>query len=84
MCISTHYFQFHASAGYDSGTGDRLKLLDEQTFEIMDSFKLEGIEMVCSVACIHLEDEDKEFYAVGSAFLAKEEIEPTKASSNGF
>lgn len=81
LFTSTHYLQFvPAPTGYDSGTGDRLRLLDEQTFELMDSFKLEGIEMVCSVACIHLEDEDKEFYAVGSAFLVKEEIEPSKAS----
>jgi len=56
--------------------------LDEQTFELLDSFKLEGIEMVCSVTCVHLEEEDKEFFAVGTAFLPKEEIEPSKASQN--
>jgi len=38
--------------------------------------------MVCSVTCVHLEEEDKEFFAVGTAFLPKEEIEPSKASQN--
>lgn len=70
-----------AFTGDNGNRGDQLILFDDQSFEILDKFQLLEEEMVCSATSILLQGEDKEFYAVGSAFSSKTEAEPSKVSS---
>jgi hypothetical protein len=63
--------------GYDSKDGDRIRLIDDQTFETLDTFQLMSNEMACCATSILLEDEDKEFFAVGTAFSSRTEAEPS-------
>lgn len=55
-----------------------MRLLDDQTFETVDVFKLNALEMVCSVSSMKLSDDTAEYYAVGTALVRPEELEPTK------
>ena len=63
--------------GYDSNDGDRIRLIDDQTFETLDTFQLMPDEMACCATSILLEEEDKEFFAVGTAFNPRSSSEPT-------
>lgn len=57
---------------------DALRLLDDQTFEVLDIFKLNIYEMACSTASVMLSDDGAEYFAVGTAFVPPEELEPSK------
>ena len=67
-----------AFTGTGSNKGDKAILFDDQTFETLDKFQLLENEMVCSATSILLKGEDKEFFAVGSAFSLEYEAEPEK------
>ena len=60
------------------GRTDTLRLLDDQTFETLDVLCLELFEMACSVVSISLSDDSKEYFAVGTAFVPPQELEPSK------
>jgi DNA damage-binding protein 1 len=57
---------------------DSLRLLDDQTFEVLDIFKLDVHEMACSAASVMLSDDGAEYFAVGTALVPPEELEPSK------
>ncbi|KAG7666932.1 hypothetical protein KSW81_000683 [Nannochloris sp. 'desiccata'] len=57
---------------------DSVRLLDDQTFETLDVFKLNVYEMACSVSSMKLSDDTAEYFAVGTALAPPEELEPTK------
>ena len=63
--------------GYDSKDGDRIRLIDDQTFETIDTFQMMPDEMACCATSILLGEEDKEFFAVGTAFSSRTEAEPS-------
>lgn len=67
-----------AFTGTTDNRGDQIVLFDDQTFEVLDKFQLMEFEMVCSATSILLQGEDREFYAVGSAFSPKTEPEPSQ------
>ena len=52
--------------------------MDDQTFETLDVFKLNVHEMACSVTSITLDDDTNEYFAVGTALVPPEELEPSK------
>jgi len=55
-----------------------VRLLNDQTFETLDVFKLKEYEMACSVSSMKLSDDIAEYFAVGTALAPPEELEPTK------
>lgn len=57
---------------------DSVRLIDDQTFETLDVFKLGADEMVCSVFSGNLANETMEYYFVGTAFTPPREPEPSK------
>lgn len=57
---------------------DSLRLLDDQTFETLDVFKLEHQEMACSVSTLQFANDPSHYYAVGTAFVLPDEHEPSK------
>lgn len=72
-----------AFTGYDENQGDKLTLFDDQTFEVLDRFQILPDEMACCATSILLKGEEKEFFAVGSAFSPKTEAEPNKVRPCG-
>lgn len=63
---------------------DALRLVDDQTFETLDIFKLDVYEMACSVASVLLSDDGAEYFAVGTASVPPEELEPSKVKAAYF
>eukprot|EP00873_Tetraselmis_striata_P003032 jgi/Tetstr1/423296/TSEL_013995.t1 len=55
-----------------------LRLVDDQTFEIVDSFKMGTFEMGCSIISCTLGDDPAAYFVVGTAYALPEESEPTK------
>ena len=55
-----------------------LRLLDDITFETVDTFKLEPFEQGTSLCSLQFADDAQSYYAYGTAFLQAEELEPTK------
>jgi len=55
-----------------------LRLVDDQTFEIVDSFKMGTFEMGCSIISCTLGDDPNAYFVVGTAYALPEESEPTK------
>ena len=60
---------------------DSVKLLDEQTFEVLDTFGLKDTEMGCSISSVQFSDDPKAYIAVGTAFVVPEEAEAKLVSS---
>jgi len=60
------------------GVVDSLRLLDDQTFETLDVFKLESHETPCSLSTMQFANHTENYYAVGTAFVLPEESEPRK------
>ena len=59
---------------------DSLRLLDDQTYETLDVFKLNVHEMACSIGSLKLSDDSAEYFAVGTAYTLPDELEPSKVS----
>ncbi|KAL4429821.1 hypothetical protein ABPG77_010938 [Micractinium sp. CCAP 211/92] len=57
---------------------DSVRLLDEQTFELLDRLRLQQHELACSVASTRLGDDPTVYYVVGTAFALPDEPESTK------
>ncbi|KAL4855081.1 DNA damage-binding protein 1 [Chlorella vulgaris] len=58
--------------------GDSVRLVDEQTFELLDRLQLQQHELACSVCSTKLGDDPAVYYVVGTAFAPPDEPEPTK------
>lgn len=55
-----------------------VRLLHEQTFEVVDSHRLETNEMGCSIIACSLEDDPQTYIVVGTTFADPQEPEPTR------
>lgn len=55
-----------------------VRLVDDQTFEIVDSFKLESFEMGWSIVSCTMGEDPAHYYVVGTAYALPEESEPSK------
>jgi len=66
--------------GMDGGDPDKIRLIDEQTFEVLDTFTLLEDEMACSVSRVLLKEDDRDFFAVGTAFTPQGDLEPSSVS----
>ncbi|EFN59838.1 hypothetical protein CHLNCDRAFT_29381 [Chlorella variabilis] len=58
--------------------GDSVRLVDEQTFELLDRLQLQQHELACSLCSTQLGDDPATYYVVGTAFAPPNEPEPTK------
>ncbi|CAH9076420.1 unnamed protein product [Cuscuta epithymum] len=55
-----------------------IRLLDDQTFEIISTYPLDQFECGCSVLSCSFSDDNTAYYCVGTAYVIPEENEPTK------
>ncbi|KAJ3010234.1 DNA damage-binding protein 1a [Thoreauomyces humboldtii] len=55
-----------------------VKLLDNQTYEVLDEAVLGPFEMVQSLQSVMFDGADKEYYCVGTAIVVPHELEPEK------
>ncbi|KNC96412.1 uncharacterized protein SPPG_09532 [Spizellomyces punctatus DAOM BR117] len=64
-------------------TGDEeetgyLKLLDDQSFEVLDQFAMDTFENVQSIVSTEFTGDQKTYYCVGTAYVLPQEDEPSK------
>uniref|UniRef100_A0A7N0V764 DNA damage-binding protein 1 n=1 Tax=Kalanchoe fedtschenkoi TaxID=63787 RepID=A0A7N0V764_KALFE len=55
-----------------------VRLLDDQTFDIVSSYPLDAFEFCCSILSCSFADDNNAYYCVGTAYVLPEENEPTK------
>jgi hypothetical protein len=55
-----------------------VRLIDDQTFEIISSFALDPYENGCSIITCSFTDDFNAYYCVGTAYALPEESEPSK------
>ena len=55
-----------------------VRLFDEQTFETLDTYKLQQFESGCSITSMQFNDQGPTYYVVGTAFALPTEEEPTR------
>ncbi|KAJ8449900.1 hypothetical protein Cgig2_029262 [Carnegiea gigantea] len=55
-----------------------VRLLDDQTFEIISTYALDTYECGCSILSCSFSDDNNVYYCVGTAYVLPEENEPTK------
>lgn len=55
-----------------------IRLLDDQTFEVISTYPLDTFEYGCSILSCSFSDDNNVYYCVGTAYVLPEENEPTK------
>ncbi|KAH9606926.1 hypothetical protein KSS87_009321 [Heliosperma pusillum] len=55
-----------------------VRLLDDQTFDIISTYALDTFECGCSILSCSFSDDNNLYYCVGTAYVLPEESEPTK------
>ncbi|KAJ0084049.1 hypothetical protein Patl1_30303 [Pistacia atlantica] len=55
-----------------------IRLLDNQTFEFISTYPLDTFEYGCSILSCSFSDNSNVYYCVGTAYVLREENEPTK------
>ncbi|KAG0461871.1 hypothetical protein HPP92_020347 [Vanilla planifolia] len=55
-----------------------VRLLDDQTFEVVSTYQLDTFECGCSIISCSFSDDNNVYYCVGTAYVLPEENEPTK------
>lgn len=56
-----------------------IRLLDDQTFDVVSTYSLDTFEYGCSILSCSFSDDGSVYYCVGTAYVLPEECEPTKA-----
>ena len=57
---------------------DTVRLVDDQTFEMLDRFGLEPMELGVSATSMAFAEDDRTYYVVGTAFTEPDEAESKK------
>ncbi|CAN6454562.1 unnamed protein product [Victoria cruziana] len=73
FCSARHYH-----SGMDEPEVHFVRLLDDQTFEIISSYQLDTYENGCSILSCSFSDDNNTYYCVGTAYVLPEENEPSK------
>ena len=63
---------------------EQVRLIDDQTFEMVDVLPLHRYEMACSCTSLTLADDPNPYYVVGTAFAIPDEQEPTQVHLCGY
>lgn len=58
-----------------------IRLLDDQTFDIVSTYALDTYECGCSILSCSFSDDSNVYYCVGTAYVLPEENEPTKVEN---
>jgi DNA damage-binding protein 1 len=58
-----------------------VRLIEDQTFEIISWFSLDPYENGCSIITCSFTDDFNVYYCVGTAYALPEESEPSKVST---
>lgn len=71
------------SIKYNQSGGDEsemhlIRLLDDQTFDVVSTYSLDTFEYGCSILSCSFSDDSSVYYCVGTAYVLPEESEPTK------
>lgn len=78
----THTFAIctvkYSNAYLDETESHFVRLLDDQTFEIISSFQLDPFENGCSILSCSFSDDNNVYYCLGTAYVMPEENEPNK------
>ena len=61
---------------------DTVRLVDDQTFEMLDRFGLEPMELGVSLASMAFAEDDRTYYVIGTAFTEPDEAESKKVRSS--
>jgi DNA damage-binding protein 1 len=80
---STHTFgvltvKYHVDDNFEETETFYVKLFDDQTFEVLDRYKLEPFENCASILSCQFSEDNEYYYVVGTAFAYPNENEPTK------
>ena len=79
FAIVTNRFQVDESTNGEEIEMNYIRLMDEQTFDIVDSFTLDDFEQGISVTkCVFKGDETTEYFVVGTAYALEDEPEPSR------
>lgn len=57
---------------------DTVRLVDDQTFEMLDRYSLEPMEQGTAIASMSFTEDDSTYYVVGTAFTEPDESESKK------
>eukprot|EP01018_Ginkgo_biloba_P031082 Gb_27300 [translate_table: standard] len=68
----------YSQANMDESETHFVRLLDDQTFEIISSYPLDTYENGCSILSCSFTDDSNAYYCVGTAYVLPEENEPNK------
>jgi DNA damage-binding protein 1 len=55
-----------------------VRLLDDQTFDVISTYALDAYEYGCSVLSCSFAEDSNVYYCIGTAYVLPEENEPTK------
>ena len=61
---------------------DTVRLVDDQTFEMLDRHSLEPMELAVSVSSMAFADDSAVYFVVGTAFTEPDEAESKKVKIN--
>ncbi|KAF0690909.1 hypothetical protein As57867_017711, partial [Aphanomyces stellatus] len=53
-----------------------VRLIDDQSFDTLHSFRLDPMETACSIVCLTFDGHTPPYYVVGTAYVHEEESEP--------
>ena len=79
FAIVTNRFQVDESTNGEEIEMNYIRLMDDQTFDIVDSFTLDDFEQGISITkCLFKGDETTEYFVVGTAYALEDEPEPSR------
>ncbi|KAH9288236.1 hypothetical protein KI387_032353 [Taxus chinensis] len=68
----------YSNANLDETESHFVRLLDDQTFEVISSYPLDPFENGCSILSCSFSDDNNVYYCLGTAYVMPEENEPNK------
>ncbi|KAJ7544909.1 hypothetical protein O6H91_09G098400 [Diphasiastrum complanatum] len=77
FAICSAKYSYNLTSGEDTET-HFVRLIDDQTFEIVGSHQLDTYENGCSIITCSFTDDSNIYYCVGTAYALPEENEPSK------
>ena len=79
FAVVTCLFHVDESTGGEEIETNYVRLVDDQSFDILDGFALEDFEQgISATRCIFQSDEETDYFVVGTAFALEDEPEPSR------
>eukprot|EP00003_Mantamonas_plastica_P022436 TRINITY_DN380_c1_g1_i2.p1 TRINITY_DN380_c1_g1~~TRINITY_DN380_c1_g1_i2.p1 ORF type:complete len:1241 (+),score=459.79 TRINITY_DN380_c1_g1_i2:225-3725(+) len=77
FAVLTVHFNVDSNEETDHETS-YVKLLDDQTFDILHDYQLDSFESACSVISGRFGEDEREYFVVGTAYVLPKEENPTR------